>query len=136
MCAVQKNDSEKELLKLQRVHQQQQEDLQSCLAKTATLEATLRQQEKVNRQLQCPLYTYWYTYLISQQGALLSMNSSLKRIFQHNILYACAVPIFQVIEKMEKALDGKLREKKHQSGDKRPAVKKQRGRSGLSEVRE
>lgn len=61
MCVVQKNDSEKELLKLQRVHQQQQEDLQR-LAKRATLEATVKQQEKVNSNaLQCPVYTYWYT---------------------------------------------------------------------------
>lgn len=51
---VQKNDSEKELLKLQRVHQQQQKDLQqhqSHLAKMATLEATVKQQEKVSNWL-------------------------------------------------------------------------------------
>ncbi|XP_031138430.1 coiled-coil domain-containing protein 33 isoform X5 [Sander lucioperca] len=78
---IKKNDSEKELLNLQRVHQQQQEDLQrhqSCLAKIATLEATVKQQEKV-------------------------------------------------IEKMEKALDGKLIEKIKPSGDKRVGVKKQKG---------
>ncbi|XP_028441484.1 coiled-coil domain-containing protein 33 isoform X3 [Perca flavescens] len=78
---IKKNDSEKELLNLQRVHQQQQEDLrrhQSCLAKIATLEATVKQQEKV-------------------------------------------------IEKMEKALDGKFIEKIKLSGDKRLGVKKQRG---------
>ncbi|KAF1386750.1 hypothetical protein PFLUV_G00098120 [Perca fluviatilis] len=78
---IKKNDSEKELLNLQRVHQQQQEGLrrhQSCLAKIATLEATVKQQEKV-------------------------------------------------IEKMEKALDGKLIEKIKRSGDKRLGVKKQRG---------
>ncbi|XP_059190757.1 coiled-coil domain-containing protein 33 [Centropristis striata] len=78
---IKKNDSEKELLKLQRVYQQQQEDVQhqqSNLAKMATLEATVKQQEKV-------------------------------------------------IEKMEKALDSKLREKNKQSGDKRVVVKKQRG---------
>ncbi|XP_070686603.1 coiled-coil domain-containing protein 33 [Pempheris klunzingeri] len=77
---IKKNDSEKELLKLQRVHQEQQEDLQR-LAKMATLEATLKQQQKV-------------------------------------------------IERMEKALDGKLRENQKQSGDKRPVVKKQRGETG------
>lgn len=51
---VQKNDSEKELLKLQRVHQQQQKDLQqhqSHSAKMATLEATVKQQEKVSNWL-------------------------------------------------------------------------------------
>ncbi|XP_027128531.1 coiled-coil domain-containing protein 33 [Larimichthys crocea] len=77
---IKKNDSEKELLTLQRVQQQQEEYLQrhqSRLAKTATLEATVKQQEKV-------------------------------------------------IEKMEKALERKLGENK-QSGDKRLAVKKQRG---------
>ncbi|XP_076589840.1 coiled-coil domain containing 33 isoform X1 [Chaetodon auriga] len=79
---IKKNDSEKELLQLQRVHQQQQEDLQhhqTRLAKMATLEATVKQQEKI-------------------------------------------------IEKMEKALDSKLREKNKQNGDKRLVVKKQRGR--------
>ncbi|XP_076589842.1 coiled-coil domain containing 33 isoform X2 [Chaetodon auriga] len=78
---IKKNDSEKELLQLQRVHQQQQEDLQhhqTRLAKMATLEATVKQQEKI-------------------------------------------------IEKMEKALDSKLREKNKQNGDKRLVVKKQRG---------
>ncbi|XP_078023990.1 coiled-coil domain containing 33 isoform X1 [Epinephelus lanceolatus] len=78
---IRKNDSEKELLKLQRVHQQQQQDLQrhhSHMTKMATLEATVKQQEKV-------------------------------------------------IEKMEKALDSKLREKNKQGGDKRLVVKKQKG---------
>lgn len=49
---MQKNDSEEELLKLQRI-QKQQEDLQrhqSRLAKMAILEATVKQQEKVNSQ--------------------------------------------------------------------------------------
>ncbi|XP_073327893.1 coiled-coil domain-containing protein 33 [Pagrus major] len=78
---IKKNDSEKELLKLQRVQQQQQKDQQqhqSRLAKMATLEATVKQQEKVT-------------------------------------------------EKMERALDDKLRENKKRSDDKRLAVKKQRG---------
>ncbi|XP_039471143.1 coiled-coil domain-containing protein 33 [Oreochromis aureus] len=69
----QKNDSEQELLKLRRVLQQEQKDLQhhqSHLAKMATLEATVK-----------------------QQG--------------------------EVIEKMEKALDGKLRDKNSHRGDKR-----------------
>ncbi|XP_035520770.1 coiled-coil domain-containing protein 33 [Morone saxatilis] len=77
---IKKYDSEKELLKLQRVHKQQQEDQkyqQSRFAKMATLEATVKQQEKT-------------------------------------------------IEKMEKALDTKLREKNKQSGDKKLVVKKQR----------
>ncbi|XP_044048475.1 coiled-coil domain-containing protein 33 isoform X2 [Siniperca chuatsi] len=81
---IKKNDSEKELLKRQRLHQQQQEDLQhhqSRLANMATLEATVKQQEKV-------------------------------------------------IEKMEKALDSKLREMNKQSGDKRLVAKKQRGETG------
>ncbi|XP_040894152.1 coiled-coil domain-containing protein 33 [Toxotes jaculatrix] len=77
---IKKNDSEKELLKLQGIHQQQQEDLQhhqSRLAKMAALEARVKQQEKV-------------------------------------------------IERMEKALDGKLREKTKQSGDKSLVLKKHR----------
>lgn len=77
MCVVQKNDSEKELLKLQRVHQQQQEDLQR-LAKRATLEATVKQQEKVNSNAKFTLTGI--PYLISQQGVLLSMSNSLKCI--------------------------------------------------------
>lgn len=51
---VQKNDSEQELLKLCRVLQQEQKDLQhhqSHLAKMATLEATVKQQEEVNSLL-------------------------------------------------------------------------------------
>ncbi|XP_025764677.1 coiled-coil domain-containing protein 33 isoform X1 [Oreochromis niloticus] len=70
---IRKNDSEQELLKLRRVLQQEQKDLQhhqSHLAKMATLEATVK-----------------------QQG--------------------------EVIEKMEKALDGKLRDKNSHRGDKR-----------------
>ncbi|XP_026031645.1 coiled-coil domain-containing protein 33 [Astatotilapia calliptera] len=70
---IRKNDSEQELLKLCRVLQQEQKDLQhhqSHLAKMATLEATVKQQE-------------------------------------------------EVIEKMEKALDGKLRDKNIHRGDKR-----------------
>ncbi|KAM7396771.1 hypothetical protein PAMP_019784 [Pampus punctatissimus] len=76
---IDKNDSEEELLKLQRV-QQQQEDLQhqqSRLAKMAILEATVKQQEKV-------------------------------------------------IQKMENALDSKLKGKNKQSGEKRLVEKKQR----------
>ncbi|KAK2842312.1 hypothetical protein Q5P01_012512 [Channa striata] len=75
---IKKNDIEKELLKLQRIHQQQQQLHQSHLEKVATMEATVKQQEKV-------------------------------------------------IEKMEKALDSKLREKNRQSGDKSLALKKHRG---------
>lgn len=48
---VQKNDSEQELLKLCRVLQQEQKDLQHHLAKMATLEATVKQQEEVNSLL-------------------------------------------------------------------------------------
>ncbi|XP_030586926.1 coiled-coil domain-containing protein 33 [Archocentrus centrarchus] len=76
---IRKNDSEKELLKLHRVLQQQQKDLQHHqihLAKMATLEITLK-----------------------QQG--------------------------EVIEKMEKALDGKLRDKKSHHGDKRLLIKRE-----------
>uniref|UniRef100_A0A3P8TZD2 Coiled-coil domain containing 33 n=1 Tax=Amphiprion percula TaxID=161767 RepID=A0A3P8TZD2_AMPPE len=77
---IRKNDSEKELLKLQRIHHQQQADLQNHqthMTKMATLEITVKQQEKV-------------------------------------------------IEKMEKALDSKLREKKRQTGDKKLLLKVQR----------
>ncbi|XP_023278193.1 coiled-coil domain-containing protein 33 isoform X1 [Seriola lalandi dorsalis] len=83
---IKKNDSEKQLLKLHRAHQQQQQQEehlqhhQSRLARMATLEATVKQQEKV-------------------------------------------------IEKMEKVLDGKLREKNRQSGDKSLALKKHRGKT-------
>uniref|UniRef100_A0A3B4U1H4 Coiled-coil domain containing 33 n=1 Tax=Seriola dumerili TaxID=41447 RepID=A0A3B4U1H4_SERDU len=86
---IKKNDSEKQLLKLHRAHQQQQQQQQqeehlqhhqSRLARMATLEATVKQQEKV-------------------------------------------------IEKMEKVLDGKLREKNRQSGDKSLALKKHRGKT-------
>ncbi|KAI9529732.1 hypothetical protein NQZ68_007971 [Dissostichus eleginoides] len=53
---IKENDSEKELLKLQRVHQQQQEDLQRChsrLAKMANLEATVI--EKMEKALDSKL---------------------------------------------------------------------------------
>ncbi|KAM6925963.1 coiled-coil domain-containing protein 33 [Lycodopsis pacificus] len=77
---IEKNDSEKELLQLQRVHQLQPENLQH-FAETATLEVTVKQQEKV-------------------------------------------------IEKMEKALDRKLRKTNEQRVDKRLVVKKQRRETG------
>lgn len=109
---LQKNDSEKELLKLQRVQQQQEEDLhhhQGCLRKMVTLEATVKQQEKVRSAF----------HVLSQQlnGAKCAFYEDL-----HAIL------IFQIIEKMQKALDSKLREENKQSGDKRLVVKKQTGR--------
>ncbi|XP_047195941.1 coiled-coil domain-containing protein 33-like [Hippoglossus stenolepis] len=78
---IKKNDREKELIKLQHQHQhQQQEDLQhqSYAAKMATLETTVKKQEKV-------------------------------------------------IEKMEKALESKLREKNRPSIDKGPVIEKHRG---------
>ncbi|XP_041794593.1 coiled-coil domain-containing protein 33 [Chelmon rostratus] len=81
---IKKNDSEKMLLRLQRDHQQQQEDLQrrqSRLEKMATSEATVKHQEKI-------------------------------------------------IEKIEKALDSKLREKNKQTGDQRLVLKKQRDETG------
>ncbi|XP_034542199.1 coiled-coil domain-containing protein 33 [Notolabrus celidotus] len=52
---IKKNDGEKELLKLQRVHQQQEDFLQhhpSHLAKMATLEATVKQQAKVIEKME------------------------------------------------------------------------------------
>ncbi|CAJ1056636.1 coiled-coil domain-containing protein 33 isoform X5 [Xyrichtys novacula] len=52
---IKKNDSQKELLKLQRVHQQQHQDLQrlqSCSAKMETLEATVKQQEKLIEKME------------------------------------------------------------------------------------
>ncbi|XP_029290226.1 coiled-coil domain-containing protein 33 isoform X2 [Cottoperca gobio] len=52
---IKKNDREKELLKLQRVLQQQQEKMkrhQSRLAKMATLEATVKHQEKVIEKME------------------------------------------------------------------------------------
>ncbi|XP_034060619.1 coiled-coil domain-containing protein 33 isoform X1 [Gymnodraco acuticeps] len=52
---IKENESEKELLKLQRVHQQQQEDLQRChsrLAKMANLEATVKHQEMVIEKME------------------------------------------------------------------------------------
>lgn len=48
MCAVQKNDRERELLKLHKDRQQQQQQQQGHLAKMASLEDTIKQQEKVN----------------------------------------------------------------------------------------
>uniref|UniRef100_A0A3B5BE42 Coiled-coil domain containing 33 n=1 Tax=Stegastes partitus TaxID=144197 RepID=A0A3B5BE42_9TELE len=63
---IRKNDSEKELLKLQKVQQEDLQNHQTHLAKMATLEVTVKQQEKV-------------------------------------------------IEKMEKALDSKLKEKRRQN---------------------
>ncbi|XP_063768428.1 coiled-coil domain-containing protein 33 isoform X2 [Eleginops maclovinus] len=52
---IKKNNKEKELLKLQRVQQQPQEDLQhhpSRLAKMASLEATVKHQEMVIRKME------------------------------------------------------------------------------------
>ncbi|KAM7002209.1 coiled-coil domain-containing protein 33 [Tautogolabrus adspersus] len=49
---IKKNDSEKELLKLQRIHKQQHEDQQNFLAKIATLEGTVKQQEKVIEKME------------------------------------------------------------------------------------
>ncbi|XP_047452329.1 coiled-coil domain-containing protein 33 isoform X2 [Mugil cephalus] len=52
---IKKNDSEKELLELRKLHQKQREDPhhhQSCLAKLATLEDTVKQQEKVIRNME------------------------------------------------------------------------------------
>ncbi|KAF7663269.1 hypothetical protein LDENG_00215010 [Lucifuga dentata] len=52
---IRKNDSEKKLLQLQRVHQQQHVDLQhhqSHFEKIASLEATLKQQEKVIEKME------------------------------------------------------------------------------------
>ncbi|XP_008275073.1 coiled-coil domain-containing protein 33 [Stegastes partitus] len=74
---IRKNDSEKELLKLQKVQQEDLQNHQTHLAKMATLEVTVKQQEKV-------------------------------------------------IEKMEKALDSKLKEKRRQSDDKKLLLKVQR----------
>lgn len=75
-CAVQKNKREKELLKLQRVQQQQgeEEDVQrrkGCSAKIANLEATVKQQRqvKLKRRLASPRQNIWcasLTFLISQ----------------------------------------------------------------------
>lgn len=56
------------------------------------------------------------------------MSSLHLLVYPCDFLYTCAIPNFQVIEKMEKALDGKLREKNKPSGDKTLGVKKQRGR--------
>ncbi|XP_054475448.1 coiled-coil domain-containing protein 33 [Anoplopoma fimbria] len=52
---IKKNDSEKELLKLQRVHQQHDENLhhhQSHLAEMATLKVTVKQQEKAIEKME------------------------------------------------------------------------------------
>lgn len=108
---LQKNDSEKKLLKLQRV-QQQQEDLQhhqGCLRKMATLEATVKQKEKVRSAF----------HMLSQQ-----LSVAICALYE----YPCAIHIFQIIENMQKMLDSKLREENEQSGDKRLVVKKQTGR--------
>lgn len=109
---LQKNDSEKKLLKLQRAQQQQQEDLQhhqGCLRKMATLEATVKQKEKVRSAF----------HMLSQQ-----LSVAKCALYE----YPCAILIFQIIEKMQKMLDSKLREENEQSGDKRLGVKKQTGR--------
>ena len=46
-----------------------------------------------------------------------------------SIIFCKLVPSnFQVIEKMEKALDSKLIEKSKQTGDRRPLVNRQKGR--------
>lgn len=76
-CVVQKNNREKELLKLQRVQQQQEEeekDVQrhkGCSAKIANLEATVKQQRqvKLKRRLASPQQNTRcaiLTFLISQ----------------------------------------------------------------------
>ncbi|XP_028286262.1 coiled-coil domain-containing protein 33 [Parambassis ranga] len=49
---IKKNDSQKELLKLQRVHQQEQEHLQHQQANMAALEVTVKQQEKVIEKME------------------------------------------------------------------------------------
>ncbi|XP_031688683.1 coiled-coil domain-containing protein 33 [Oncorhynchus kisutch] len=52
---IRKNDSEKELLRLQRAHQQQQTVLQRyhrTVSKTAGLEATVKQQEKIIEKME------------------------------------------------------------------------------------
>ncbi|XP_064846405.1 coiled-coil domain-containing protein 33 [Oncorhynchus masou masou] len=52
---IRKNDSEKELLRLQRAHQQQQTVLQRfhrTVSKTANLEATVQQQEKIIEKME------------------------------------------------------------------------------------
>ncbi|XP_065813266.1 coiled-coil domain-containing protein 33 isoform X1 [Labrus bergylta] len=49
---IKKNDSEKELLKLQRVHKLQLDDQQNCLVKMASLEGTVKQQEKVIEEME------------------------------------------------------------------------------------
>lgn len=97
-CVVQKNKREKELLKLQRVPQQQEEeeDVQrhkGCSAKIANLEATVKQQRqvKIKRRLASPQQNTWcaiLTFLISQ-----------------------------IIEEMEKALE--LRQGSEKSGKKK-----------------
>lgn len=77
-CVVQKNNREKELLKLQRVQQQQEEECEKdmqrhkgCSAKIANLEARVKQQRqvKLKRRLAFPRQNTWcaiLTFLISQ----------------------------------------------------------------------
>lgn len=60
-------------------------------------------------------------YMHVQKRHVLSMTTD-------NILYNCAILIFQIIEKIESALDNRVRENNEESGDKRPVGKKQRGR--------
>ena len=105
---MQKNDSEKELLKLQRIHTQQQEDHQGHTAKMGTLEATVKQQEKVRSNVCSADASVWF---------YLTLEIDVFKI--------------QVIEKMEKALDSRLKEKAKQSDDKRVMIKKQKGRRTL-----
>ncbi|XP_056272628.1 coiled-coil domain-containing protein 33 isoform X1 [Pseudoliparis swirei] len=126
---IKKNDSEKQLMQLQRVHQLQAENLQrhqSHRAEMTTLEVTVKQQEKVNCNVS-PLLRLVHPSP-SQRGTLLSFNNSLKC---SDYLPWTFIPFFQVIEKMEKALDGKLREKNKQRVVKTLVGKKQRGDTGL-----
>lgn len=83
LCVVQKNDSKKELLQLrQRVRrqrqQQQQQDLQhhqGCLTKMATLEATVKQQEKVRSAF----------HMFLQQGNGFFMNIHVPSSFSRSL---------------------------------------------------
>jgi len=112
-------------MQLQRVHQLQAENLQrhqSHRAEMTTLEVTVKQQEKVNCNVS-PLLRLVHPSP-SQRGTLLSFNNSLKC---SDYLPWTFIPFFQVIEKMEKALDGKLREKNKQRVVKTLVGKKQRG---------
>ena len=52
MHVVQRNDHEKEHVRLQKAYQEQQQEVQRCrghVARVASLEATVEQQEKVHR---------------------------------------------------------------------------------------